>query len=191
MILTPEEHALIFNYYPFAEITKDNKRTLKVIKYITDFEVYMLCYRAWSEPFTKGLWLIERENEIIYVRKRNNEVAYHINTATGNVYVYYNGRLTPEANNLNVMQFYIKYSYAFPVFIEKGHWANGKTPFALGVAIPDKQHLKDALNIIYDKDQSQIDQWFFDKRLYNIDLTDINVFEKELTQINKSIMGNR
>lgn len=189
--LTPEERQAILNWHPNALPTEDNRCILKLIKYMTDIEIYMVCYRAWSEPFTKGLWLIEREHDIIFVRKPKDEIAYHINTNTGNVHAYFDGRLTPETNNINVTLFYMKHNIAFPVFFEKGHWANGKMPFELGVAIPDKQHLMDALNILYNKDQSQIDQWFFDKKLYNIDLTDIKVFEKELTQINNSIMDKR
>lgn len=192
MELTPEEIDIIHKRYPTAPLTPDGKLKLRLVKFMPRNAVSLLCY--WVDPsqfhrYKPSAWALKYGMEAI--EYRCDLFAYHIHYDTCNVHLYFDGRLTTESNNANAIQFYMKYNYAFPVYFDKGHPANGKTPFELGIAIPDEKHIWFALNILYDRDQSKVDEWFFDKKLLNIDLTNINIFDQELTRINNSIADKR
>lgn len=192
MELTRDEIFFIHKRYRKAPLTPDGKLILKVVKFMPRNAISLLCYWVDPSPFHRlkpSNWVLENGYDAI--RFRGGLWSYHIHTDTCNVYLFLDGRLSTEGNGANAIQYYMKYNYAFPVYFDKGHPANGKTPFELGIAIPDEQHLKDALNILYNKDQSKVDEWFFDKKLLNINLTDINIFEQELTKINNSITAKR
>lgn len=195
--LSPEEqkrlHKKISSMYPECE-WKDNKAVLKIIKYMNNADIYMLCYWYDSVPFQGTIpndWKIEREGLEIKVFNKTKGHSYIIDTHNGDVNILRGGMRSHLGTAVYATQFLMEYYYAFPLFYGPGHWGNGKTPFQLGLAIPDPQPLYDALNILYDKDESFVTQWFFDKKLHKVDLTDINIFEQELTTINKQINDKR
>jgi hypothetical protein len=105
--------------------------------------------------------------------------------------LHIDGRLSNIGKYGNVIQHYFKDSWAIPVFFDKGNENNRKTLFELGVAVPDMSHIMEALNILYSKDNDQIVDWLFDKQLHKVDLTNIDIYEQELTKINNAIANKR
>lgn len=187
-ILTDDERDYIVEFY-YPRPVLDGKLSLKQVKHMTDGEIYMLCYWVEREPFARhkqSECTIEREFDTIVFKAGIH--AYHIDINTCNVSVYLDGRKSTEGNNGNAFQYYRKYKYAFPLMLEKGHWANRKTQLQLGLAIPDLQPINDALNQLYDNDKNLIEQWFSDKKYWDIDLENIDVFETQLAEIKQQLL---
>jgi hypothetical protein len=171
---------------------KDGMITLTPVKYMTKNDAGMLCFAADPSPFQmlkSRDWNIEYKVDRIELR--GSIFAYHIMLDTCNVHLYQSGRLTTMANNGNVFQYYHENNYAYPIYFNKGHWANGKTPFELGIAVPDKQPLRDALMRLHDNNITLVQDYFFDKELLNIDLTKLSTYEQELTEIKKQLADKR
>lgn len=185
--LTPEEKAWIYSLYPDCPLYGDqlsHKLVLNQLKHMPDKDVYMLCSWVDSLPFARikqEKWQIERGYDTIELRADIH--SYHIIVDTGNVHLYLDGRLTTEGNCGYAIQFYMKHFYAFPLFFEKGHWANGKNALQLGVAVPDMAPILTALRQLFDKDEDLVKEYLFDKKLHNIDYNNLEVFDRELTEI--------
>ncbi len=189
--LTSTEQKRIFNWYSDAYI-ENSKLVLKIVKYMSMNEVAMVCSVLESVPFNRTTgdnWTLERDYDTNILRCK--PYAFHIDHNSCNVSLHLDGRLSNIGNNGYVTQYYFENNYAIPMLIAKGHECNGKTPFKLGIAIPNLIHIKDALNVLYDKDKSKIEDWFFDKRCHDIDLTNIDIYEEELTKINNAIANKR
>lgn len=186
--LTPEEIAWVHSMYYACPTDPEGKLILNQIQHMPNEGIYTLCYWVDSAPFVRskvGKWSLERSQEKIVVR--SDIYSYHIIIDTGNVHVYIDGRLTTTSNNGNAIQFHMKHYNAFPVFFEEGHWANGRNAFQLGMAVPNMQPIHDALGRLFDKDKALAQQWLFDKKLDNIDFNDVQVYNNELTEINKQL----
>lgn len=189
--LTPEERAWVMNLYSGCAISGDRlsfRLILNQIQHMPDADVFMLCYWVDSTPFVRvkqDKWRIERGYDTIEVR--GDIYAYHIVINTGNVHVYVDGRLIATAHNGYAVQFHMKHYYAFPIFFEKGHWANGKNAFQLGLAVPNMQPIYDTLLRLFDQDEEAAEGWLFDKRLHGVDLNSWEVYNNELIEINKQL----
>lgn len=191
MELKPEDKQQIFHWYHTAT-TVNGKLVLKIVKYMNLTQIAMACSILDSTPFAQTTgkdWTLEREYAKICLRC--GIYAYHIEHDTCNVNLYLDGRLSNIGTYGNMVQYFLKEGWAIPMFFEKGNENNGKTPFELGVAVPDMVHIMDALNIMYNKDQSLIEEWLFDKHCHDIDLTNIDVYEQELIKINNQLTAKR
>lgn len=191
MELKPEEHLQIFHYYHNATAV-NGKLVLKIVKHMNLKQLAMACSILDSTPFARTTgdnWTLDRGHDTLGLRCK--PYAYHLDYDTCNINLYLDGRLSNIGTYGNVVQHFFKEGWAIPMFFDKGNENNGKTPFELGVAIPNLIHIKEALNILYDKDRSQIEEWFFDKTCLKIDLTNIDVYEQELTKINNAIAAKR
>lgn len=192
--LTPEEKDFIRNLWCWARLEDNNYLILKHIKYMPDSDVYMLCNWYDDEPFhdTKPKdWRIERDGVEIRVFCQRKGMGYIIDIYNGDVNLQRNGMRAHLGTAAYAFQFYRAYNYAFPVMLERGHWANRKMPYQLGIAVPDWQPLHDALDKLFDQDDALAKQWLFDKKLHNIDLNNWDIFDEELTKINKMITSKR
>lgn len=185
--LTDLEVELVYSLYPgFRQF--DEKLILRQIEHISDDDIYMLCHWVDNTPFLRikqNRWRIERGYDIIGVKADIH--SFHINMMNGNVHVYLDGRLSTMGNQANAFQFYRKYYYAFPLYFEPTHWANFKSPFQLGIAIPDRSQLIEQLNILYNRDAALINDYFADILFYKIDLLQVDIFNEEINKIKKQI----
>jgi hypothetical protein len=173
---------------------KEIKLVLKQLKYMVDADIYMLCYWYDSVPFQGTLpneWKIEKDGYMRKVFHKKKGHTYIFDTLSGDVNIQREGMRSHLGTATYAVQFHMKHHYALPIFFGPGHWANGKTPFQLGIAVPDRQPIRDALMNLYDNNITLVDDYFFDRRLHNIDLTNLEVFETELIEINKQINGKR
>lgn len=192
--LTPEEREYIRNLWTWAPLHNNNHLILKHIKYMPDSDVYMLCNWYDDGPFEGTMpkdWRIERDNVEVKVFCQRKGLGYIIDIHNGDVNLQRNGMRSHLGTAAYAFQFYRAYNYAFPIYLERGHWANRKMPFELGIAVPDRQSLYDALKVLFDHDDALTKQWFFDKELAGVDLNDWNVFDEELTKVNKLLTGKR
>lgn len=186
--LTPEEIAWVYSMYYGCPIGSEGKLILNQMQHMSDKNICLLCYWVDSMPFARvkpDKWCLERGYDTIGVR--GDIYAYHIDIDTGNVHVYLDGRLTTTANNGYAMQFHVKHYNAFALFFDKGHWANGMNAFQLGLAVPNRKPLEEALLKLYDNDTSLVNQYFADKLYYGIDLNNVDFYNSELTEINKQL----
>lgn len=186
--LTPDEVLELTSKYANCPKAPTGKLILKQVKHMTENELFLLCYWVNPEPFARyknAEWVVEREFDIIKVKA--GQFAFHVLLDTCNVHLYLDRRLTPNSNNGNTVLFYFKRNYAFPLFIDRGHWANGKTLFQLGLAVPDPAPLKQALLVAYDNDKQRVQDWFIDKQLHEVDLTNYEIFEQELFEAKRMV----
>lgn len=171
---------------------KQVKLLLKDIKHISTADLLMLCYWVSSEPFVtskKAEFNVEYRDQTIVVRC--GIYAYHVYTDSGNVHFYIDSRVATIGNNANAFLFYMKYYYAFPMFFEKGHWANHKTPLQLGIAVPDITTLTSALMELHNNNLPLVQEYYFDRKLYKVNLYDPEIFDSELSAIKRQLLGKR
>lgn len=186
--LTPEEIAYIYGLYPGNPVQGDIL-VLKQIKYMPDKDLFMLCRHVDSLPFGRikqEKWRIERGFDTIVVKADLH--SYHIDVNNGNVHLYLDGRLSTEGTFVYALQFYMQNYYAFPLLFAKGHWARGKNALQLGVAAPDMAPIHEALDILFEKDASLVQQYLSERKQYfKVDYNNIDVFEQELADIKAQI----
>ncbi len=192
--LTPDEMAWVMGLYPGCPIVGDQlsyKLELNQLEHMPNMDVYMLCYWYDDIPFQGSRledWHIKRDSTDIKVFNKTKGLSYIIDIHTGDVTLSRGGMRSHLGTAAFAFQWQMKNFYAFPLFFEKGHWANGKNPFQLGIAVPNMQPIHDALDALFDNDEAMAKQWLFEKKMLNgIDLHDINTFNKELTEIKKQI----
>lgn len=185
--LTPEEISRVYAFYNWPPGVK---LELHQVKLMPDKDVFDLCSEYCREPF-KGTrpeqWTILREDGEIKVTHKDKLDAYIIDIADGSVNMLKNGMRSHLGDQPYVLQFHMKRRYAFPLYFERGHWANGKNALQLGIAIPDRSPLIQALKKLHDNDETLINDYFSDKLFCGIELTQLEYFDKELTEIKKQI----
>lgn len=185
--LNPKEIAHInacYNNDCSADLT--DKLYLKPMIYISDKDIYSVCYAYDNIPFANTKpndWLIEREYGMAKISHKDTQFYYKLDLYNGNVNLFNMGKPITIGVQVNVIQVYYLKCYAFPRYFHPKHPANGKTPFDLGIAIPDPDILNDLLNHKYNKDKTEIQHWYFDKKLNNINLEDLETYTKVINDL--------
>lgn len=183
-ILTSAEREMIIAMYPNfnAHIIhgSNSKITLKAIAHLTDVELLNACKAydplVFALAYRSNITIKEVENR---KKIKIGDTGYSclVDLSSGAISSYNKGtHLWPyDGGAIHLTQWYLRNSVAIPLYFESGHWANGKTAIELGVAVPDKYRLDEILKLVYNKDQEVIDEWYFDKKCYGIDLNDLSV----------------
>jgi hypothetical protein len=187
--LTADEIARLQSMYYDCPRLGD-KLILKQLQYMPDSDIYNLCDCYDSVPFVGSRpehWSIKRDGCEIKVLNKVKEMGYIIDTHNGDVNILRNGMRSHLGTAGYAFQFHLQHYYAFPLKFGRGHWANGKTPFQLGIAVPNRTPLKRALMQLYDNDETLVNDYLNDKLFRDIDLYDVNIFDAELTEINKQL----
>jgi hypothetical protein len=167
------------------------KLKLKPLEFITDMDVYGLCHAYDNIPFAGTMpqeWRISRQTDLIRVEHKRKLHNYSVDTYNGNVTLYREGKTSNLGRQVYVTQWLCQNYYAFPLYQIVGDpHHKGKTPFELGLAIPDRAAIIDRLNVIYGKDESNISSWFGDKQLFGVNLHDINVYRQTVTELQREV----
>jgi hypothetical protein len=170
------------------------KLVLKQLQHITDNEIFWLCYWYSSDTF-KGTdqkdWKIKREGFEIKVFQRAEGLGFVIDTDTFDINLLRNGMRTHLGTTSYAFQWYLRNYYAIPLFFGKGHWANKKTALQLEVAVPDQEPLKKALMKMYDNDATLVEVHYRNLIAAKLDIYNVDVYNEELSRINKQLISHR
>lgn len=162
------------------------KLVLNQLNHISDHHIYGACYAYENIPFCATQpqeWKINREIDVIQVWHKSKKHSYVIDQCNGNVNAFIYGRKSTLGKQAAVVQYLIRRQFAMPLYIQPKHSANGKTPHQLGLATPNFAALKNVLGVIYEKDDSKIKEWFFLKRLEEVQLNKVSVYNMQLESL--------
>lgn len=113
---------------------------------------------------------------------------YTLDLESGNAGCYKAGRPMVATNNQALLtQWYYEKTFAVPVYFEQGHWANGKTPFELGIAQPSRGLLFELLEKRFNGDKEDISQWFFDHKLIETNLFDLPTLDNIIDELKNEV----
>lgn len=188
--LTPEEIAWVHSMYYACPKDAEGRLIMNQLKYMPDSHVYLICDWYDDTPFVgtkKSDWIIKREGFEIKVTNKAKGQGYIIDTHNGDVNILRNGMRSHLGTAGYAFQFHMKHYYAVPLLFERGHWANRKTALELGIAVPDRKPLMDALKILFENNDTLIKEHLGNKLLCGIDLNNVEVYSNELTEINKQL----
>jgi hypothetical protein len=162
------------------------KLELEQLQYITTDDIYEVCSAYESLPISRteeSDWNITRGNTQIDIKLHKDHFAYHIDLYNGNVFTSENGRLLGTGCNASVVQVFLLKKYAIPIYFGVGHWGHRRLPFELGIAVPKPRLLNKVLNVIYNRDIQQINDWYADKLFLGIDLQTVKVYNDTIDQL--------
>lgn len=158
---------------------------LEQIQYISTDDIFKVCSAYDALPLTrseKSKWEISRGQTQIDI-KSGSGFAYHIDLPSGDVFTTEGGRTLKMGCNASVIQFYMLNSYAFPVYLGMGHWANKKSPFTLGLSVPTFTVMNKLLEVIFEGDKAKIYDWYADALFKEINLNKIDVYNETITTL--------
>lgn len=179
-----EQHKIFseFTKYEYNEI----KQVLKQLQFMSTEELYKVCsaYDSMTIGGTKAKdWVVTRDRLQADIKIPKDKYLYTVDFITGEVSNACNGRLLKTGSNGNVFEFYRENNIAYPLYNGIGHWANGKLPFEVGLAIPDRRLLNDCLMAAFFKDLQRINDWIADKELRGINLHDLATYNQTIEDL--------
>lgn len=139
---------------------------------------------GWLGAYGKTFTILPKmdEPDILRVLIGGWPYSYTLDKRTGSISMYKDGRPFPASDNqLLVTQAYCDLNYAVPLYFGVGHWANNKTAFDLGIAIPDRQVLNDLLNKKFEGDKTEIGNWWLENEKLNIN--DLTVMDEVIERL--------
>lgn len=166
------------------------KPVLEPVHHLTNSDILMAC-RAYDKlPFHYS-----RSSEITIapIKDSTNKriivqhcpYVYQFNPQTGAISLYKNGdHIWAQESQLFLTQHYFEQRVAIPLYFGFGHWANGKTAIELGIAIPSRERLFDALNVKFNKDKAAVDLWIHEQEVYhNVNFFDLAVLDSKIAEL--------
>lgn len=190
--LTQEEVRIIFDYY--SADSKD-QLFLKVPHHLTNREILLACKAYDNVPLSmathKNVTFKPIENTSqIRITIDDCNYSYRFDSSNGAIAVFKDGDFVwPRDTQLFLAQYYFKERIACPLFFTHGHWANGLTAIDLGIAVPSRDRLFDALKTAYNNDKDEIQKWFHEQVIYNnVNLFDLKTLDAKIAEVKDAII---
>lgn len=166
------------------------KPVLKPVHHLTNSEILMAC-RAYDKlPFHYS-----RTSEITIAPVKDSPnkrviiqhcpYVYIFNPLTGAVSLYKDSRkVWAQESELFLTQHYFQERVAIPLYFGFGHWANGKTAIELGIAIPTRIRLFEALDKKYNKDKEAAALWIHEQEVYHeVNFFDLATLDSKIAEV--------